>query len=75
MIDMVIDDDADLDTEDDHIDRGGDDQEEVGHVHQPGVGHGDDDGVVWLVYLIYIKSCSGSMTSNHYDHNAVQHHW
>ena len=52
MIDVVIGDDADLDTEDDHIDRGGDDQEEVGHVHQPGVGKVLGGGVVGLVYLM-----------------------
>ena len=51
MIDKVTDDDANLDSEDDHVGRGGDDQEEVGHVHQPGEGQG---GVRWLGNLINI---------------------
>ena len=50
---MVTDDDAHLDSEDDHVGRGGDDQEEVGHVHQPGEGQGAGD-VVGLVNLINI---------------------
>ena len=42
----------------------------MGHVHQPGVGHGDDGVGAGLVYLIYIESCSGNMTSNLNDDNA-----
>ena len=36
IIDMLTDDDAHLDSEDDHVGRGGNYKEEVGHVHQPG---------------------------------------
>ena len=67
---MVTDDDAHLDSEDDHVGRGGDDQEEVGHVHQPGEGQGAGD-IVGLVNLINIKSSSRCMTCDLKDNNAV----
>ena len=47
---------ADLDSEDEDIDGGGDDEEEVRHVHQQEAGH-DSVILVGLVDLVYIKNC------------------
>ena len=50
--------DADLDSEEEDVEGGGDDKEEVGHVHHQEAGH-DSVSVVGLVYLVYIKNCPG----------------
>ena len=73
MIAMERDDDAHLDSEDEHICRGGDDQEEVGHVHQPRKGqwHRCTGG---LVNLINIYGSPGSMTYRDKGYNSVKNY-
>ena len=48
--------DADLNSEDEDIEGGWDDEEEVGHVHHQEAGH-DSVGVVGLVHLVCVKNC------------------